>query len=79
MIVYYQVCHILIRQLRMNKLKNIQELINHTKKLMDNNQELVKANNNYFELIEQLHERQEKILIYSGKFFKFLNSKNEKT
>ncbi len=46
---------------------------------MENNQQLVKANNNYFDLIEKLNERQEKILVCFGKLYKFINSKNEKT
>jgi hypothetical protein len=63
----------------MDKNSNLRQLIYQTKQLMDSNEELVKANNNYFHLIEQLNERQEKILKCFGKLYKFINSKNEKT
>lgn len=63
----------------MDKTPPLRQLINYTKQLMDSNEELVKANNNYFDLIEKLHERQEKILVCFGKLYKYINSKNEKT
>jgi hypothetical protein len=63
----------------MEKTTNLRQLIDHTKQLMDSNEELVKANNNYFDLIEQLNKRQEKILKCFGKLYRFINSKTEKT
>ena len=63
----------------MDKTPPLKQLINNTKLLMNNNEELVRANNNYFDLIEKLNERQEKILVCFGKLYKFINSKNEKT
>jgi hypothetical protein len=46
---------------------------------MDSNEQLVKANNNYFNLIEQLNKRQGKILKCFGKLYRFINSKTGKT
>ncbi|NQX98481.1 MAG: hypothetical protein HRT73_11470 [Flavobacteriales bacterium] len=63
----------------MNKTPLLSQLINYTKQLMDNNQQLVKTNNDYFNLIETLNDRQEKMLICFGKLYKYINSKNEKT
>jgi hypothetical protein len=63
----------------MDKTTNLRQLIDHTKKLMDSNEQLVQANHNYFKLIEQLNERQIKILKCFGKLYSYLNSKNEKT
>jgi IS30 family transposase len=65
--------------LNMDKTTNLRQLIDHTKQLMYSNEQLVKANNNYFHLIEQLNERQEKILKCFGKLYRFINSKKEKT
>ena len=63
----------------MEKTSHLKQLINHTKQLMDNNEKLIKANSNYFDLIEKLNKRQERMLVCFGKLYKFINSKNEKT
>jgi hypothetical protein len=63
----------------MDKTPPLRQLIDNTKLLIDNNEELVKANHDYFNLIEKLHERQEKMLVCFGKLYKFINSKREKT
>ncbi|NQX97081.1 MAG: hypothetical protein HRT73_04260 [Flavobacteriales bacterium] len=44
----------------MDKILPIKQLIDNTKLLMESNQQLVKSNNDYFDLIEKLNERQEK-------------------
>jgi len=63
----------------MDKILPLKQLIDKTKLLIKSNQQLVKSNNDYFDLIEKLHERQEKMLICFGKLYRFINSKNEKT
>jgi cytoplasmic iron level regulating protein YaaA (DUF328/UPF0246 family) len=63
----------------MEKISITQQLLNNTIQLIESNKQLVKTNTDYFNLLEQLNERQEKILACFGVMYTYINSKTLKT
>jgi len=63
----------------MENLHPIKQLINNANLLISNNRNLIKSNSDYLDLIEKLHQREEKMLVCFGKLYKYMISKNDKT